>query len=115
MLRHPLTRFALLPALLAVPAFRLHQHIAFGSSLGEWQAYGPGAFLLGFGLWWAGWALGALLVAAALRTVIETAALGLAVADVPHAQGWRGPLEWTGHLLLYAGMPAWLAWRALGW
>jgi hypothetical protein len=47
--------------------------------------------------------------------VIEAVALGLAVADVPQAGAWRGPLEWTGHLLLYAGMPAWLAWRALGW
>ncbi|MFO1265670.1 MAG: hypothetical protein U1F67_01965 [Rubrivivax sp.] len=34
-LHHRLTRFVLLPFLLAIPAFTLHQHIAFGSAFGE--------------------------------------------------------------------------------
>ena len=46
-LDHPLVKFVLLPLLLAIPAFRLHQHIAFGSSFGEFYSFGLAAYLAG--------------------------------------------------------------------
>jgi apolipoprotein N-acyltransferase len=104
----------LLSFLLAVPAYRLHQHIAFGAGLGEWQAFGAWAFARGFALWWAAWALGVLVCAGVLRALIET---------VSALAAWRAPalalpvrlgLERAGLVLLYLGLPAWLAWRALG-
>ena len=46
---------ALLPAMFA---FRLHQHIAYGGTFGEWQTFGATAWLTGAALWWAGWVIG---------------------------------------------------------
>ncbi|MDX2298901.1 MAG: apolipoprotein N-acyltransferase, partial [Xanthomonadaceae bacterium] len=46
-LDHPLIKFMLFPLLPALPAFRLHQHIAFGGTFGEWYTYGPQAWFAG--------------------------------------------------------------------
>jgi apolipoprotein N-acyltransferase len=48
LLDHALTKFALLPFLLAIPAFRLHQHIAFGGGFGEYQMFGIATYVKGF-------------------------------------------------------------------
>ena len=113
-LQRPWAKFALLPLLLAIPAFRLHQHIAYGSSFGEALAFGVTAYLKSFALWWAAWGIGVVLCAAVLRTAIEAGTL-LAVAMQPSAApGVRQGLERAGLALLYLGLPAWLAWRALG-
>jgi apolipoprotein N-acyltransferase len=116
--RGPLDRawvkFALLPFMLAVPAFRLHQHIAYGSSFGEALSVGLGAYLRSFALWWAAWAIGVTLCAALLRVAIEAGTM-LAVWLRPSAAGaTRRALERIGLATLYLGLPAWLAWRALG-
>jgi apolipoprotein N-acyltransferase len=95
-------------------AFRLHQQIAYGSAFGELQSFGLGAYLRGFALWWAAWAIGVALCAAALRTAIEVGTL-LAVWLRPSvAASTRRALEGFGLAALYVGLPAWLAWRALG-
>ena len=113
-LDRPWPKFALLPLALAVPAFRLHQHIAYGSSFGEALTFGVGAYLRSFALWWAAWAIGVALCAAALRLAIEAGTL-LAVGLRPSAAGaTRRALERIGLAALYLGLPAWLAWRALG-
>ncbi len=39
-LDHPLVKFVLFPLIAALPAFRLHQHIAFGGTFGEYYTYG---------------------------------------------------------------------------
>jgi apolipoprotein N-acyltransferase len=52
-LDHPLAKFVLLPLLLALPAFHLHQHIAYGSAFGEFYSFGLKAYLGAFGMWWA--------------------------------------------------------------
>jgi apolipoprotein N-acyltransferase len=107
-------KFALLPFALAVPAFRLHQHIAYGSSFGEALGFGLGAYLRSFALWWAAWAIGVTLCAAVLRVVIEAGTL-LAVGLRPLAAGaTRRALERIVLATLYVGLPAWLAWRSLG-
>lgn len=110
---HPALKFGLLPLALAVPAFRMHQHIAFGSSFGEWQAFGPWVFFKGFGLWWAGWAIGVLLAAAVLRASVEALALAAASRSAETATRVRTVAHRLSLAVLYLGLPAWLAWRAL--
>jgi len=105
---HPLVKFAVLPLALAIPAFHLHQHIAFGSALGEYYTFGIKAYLSAFALWWAAWTMGVVLCAALLRTGIEALALLAALLRPAQAGGIRGGLERAGHAVLYVGLPAWL-------
>ncbi|MBH9578048.1 apolipoprotein N-acyltransferase [Inhella sp. 1Y17] len=109
----PALKFVLLPLLLALPAFHLHQHIAYGSALGEFYSYGLKAYGLALGLWWAAWAVGVLLTAAALRALIEAAALLGALWRPAQALPIRSACERLGLGLLYLGLPAWLGWRVL--
>jgi len=107
-------KFVVLPFLLAIPAFRLHQHIAYGSGLGEYYAFGLGAYLKGFALWWAAWAIGVVLCAAVLRAAIEVGTL-LAVQVRPgRVVNVRRWLERLGMGAVYLGLPAWLLLRMLG-
>jgi apolipoprotein N-acyltransferase len=102
--------FPLLPAL---PAFRLHQVIAYGGTFGEYQTFGLQAWLIALGLWWAGWAIGLLLFAAWLRVAIETGTL-LAIRLRPaRAIDVRWMLELVARLAYFIGVPAWLAVRLL--
>ncbi len=114
LLNHALTKFALLPFLLAIPAFRLHQHIAFGGSFGEAQMFGIAAYAKGFALWWAAWAIGVMLVAAVLRAAIECITLAVVLWRPAHVPVARQTLERLGLAALYLGIPAWLALRFVG-
>ena len=110
-LDHPLLKFVLFPLLPALAAFRLHQHIAFGGTFGEYYTYGLGAYLIGLLIWWASWSLGLILLAALLRIVIESSTL-LAMQWRPtHAHEIRRNLEAVGRLIFYFGVPAWLILR----
>ncbi|MFZ5637286.1 MAG: apolipoprotein N-acyltransferase [Pseudomonadota bacterium] len=110
---HPVLKFVVFPLVPALPAFRLHQYIAYGGTFGEYHAYGLKAYLVALGLWWASWAIGLLLFAAALRVVIELGTL-LALASRPQrATEARRWLERLGRLLFYVGVPAFLAIRLL--
>ena len=108
---HPLAKFVLLPLLLAMPAFRLHQHIAYGSAFGEYHTYGLAAYLTTFAIWWAAWAIGVVLCAAALRTAIEVGTLLAVLLQPAHATATRRWLERLGLAALYLGVPAWLLFR----
>jgi apolipoprotein N-acyltransferase len=110
---HPLAKFVLFPLALALPAFRLHEHIAYGSALGEYYAFGLGAWLTTFFLWWAAWAIGLVLCAAALRATIEGATLAAVVLRPGQAAGARRSLERLGRLAFWVGLPAWLLMRVL--
>lgn len=112
-LAHPLAKFVLLPLALAIPAFRLHQHIAYGSAFGELLAFGPVAYLKGFALWWAAWAIGVVLFAAVLRAFIEAGALAGVLVQPAAAIPLRHWLERLGLAALYVGLPAWLLFRLL--
>lgn len=107
-------KFGILPLLLALPAFRLHQHIAYGSAFGEYYSYGLGAYLMAFALWWAAWSIGVVLCAAALRTLIELGTLAMLLLRRPAwtATARRG-LEHAALAALYLGLPAWLLLRML--
>jgi len=108
---HPLLKFGLLPLLLAVPAFHLHQHIAYGSGVGEYLSFGLIAYLQAFALWWAAWAVGVLLAAAVLRGAVEAVAWLVARGRPAQALQWRRGLERGATGLLWLGLPAWLALR----
>ncbi|WP_229207009.1 apolipoprotein N-acyltransferase [Duganella sp. Root336D2] len=110
-LDHPLAKFVLLPFALALPAFHLHQHIAYGSALGEFYSFGLAAYLGAFGMWWAAWAIGVVLGAALLRTVIESVTLLAEALRPGNAPGIRHGLERAGHFALYLALPGWLLLR----
>jgi apolipoprotein N-acyltransferase len=103
----PLVKYLLLPLALAIPAFHLQQHIAYGGALGEYYSYGLKAYLTAFGLWWAAWSIGVVLGEALLRTAIEAGALLAALLRPAQAAGVRRALESLGHALLFLGLPAW--------
>ena len=105
---HFVFKFVLFPLVPALPAFRLHQIIAYGGTFGEYQTFGLKAYLIALLIWWASWAMGMMLFAAALRVVIEASTL-LSIAISPErAIEVRRWLELLGHLLFYVGVPAWL-------
>ncbi len=114
LLGHPLMKFAVLPLLLAVPAFHLHQRIAYGSAVGELLSFGAQAYGLAFLLWWAAWAISVLVVAALLRVGIEAGALLGATLWPAQAEWQRRGLERAARGLLYLGMPVWLLMRITG-
>jgi apolipoprotein N-acyltransferase len=112
---HPIVKFVLFPLVPALPAFRLHQHIAFGGTFGEYYTFGLQAYLTALAIWWASWAIGLLLFAAALRAVIEMGT-GLSLVLRPDRTiSVRTWLERLGHLLFYIGVPAWLLMRFWPW
>lgn len=113
-LDHPLAKFVMLPLVLALPAFHLHQHIAYGSALGEYYSFGLGAYLSAFGLWWAAWTIGVVLGAALVRALIESASMMAAALRPGHAAGIRLGLERAGHVALYLALPGWLLLRVFG-
>ncbi len=86
---HAWFRFGLFPLLPALIAFRLHQIIVFGGACGEWMTFGARAWLTGLAIWWAAWAIGLMLFAAALRLVIEGLTLAASrqgIAAAVHAR-----------------------------
>ncbi|WP_257385192.1 apolipoprotein N-acyltransferase [Tahibacter caeni] len=111
-LDHPLVKFVLFPLLPALPAFRLHQHIAFGGTFGEYYTYGLAAWLTGLLVWWAAWSIGLMLFAAVLRVVVEAG--HFAVLPWPaRARAVRRTLAALSRVVFYVGPPAWLAVRLL--
>lgn len=111
---HALLKFGLFPLLPALVAFRLHQVIAFGGAFGEWLTFGAGAWFTGLALWWASWSLGLMLLAAALRCVLETVAFAASWATTATQQAvLREGGEWLLRGLYYIGAPTALVWRLL--
>ncbi len=110
---HGAIKFGLFPLLMALPAFRLHQVISFGSTFGEYYTFGAIAYLQGLAIWWASWSLGLMLWAALLRLIRE-AILALVAALRPDlAQYWRRDFELIARLLFYLLVPVWFAIRVL--
>lgn len=110
---HPWFKFGLFPLLLALPAFRLHQHIAYGGTFGEYYNFGLQAYLLALLIWWASWSLGMTLFGALLRIVLELGSLPALLWRPRQAGGTRTMLQGITRALYFIGAPAWLAWRLL--
>ncbi len=98
----------LLPLALAIPAFHLQQHIAYGGAFGEYYSYGLKAYLSAFGIWWAAWTIGVVLSEALLRAAIHAAALLTALVQPGRAAGTMQGLQHAGHAALFIGLPGWL-------
>lgn len=105
---HPLAKYLLLPLALAIPAFHLQQHIAYGGAFGEYYSYGLKAYLSAFALWWAAWTIAVVLSAALLRAVTEAATLLMALLRPAQAAGTRQSLQRVSRIALFLGLPAWL-------
>jgi apolipoprotein N-acyltransferase len=105
---HPLVKFVLFPLVPALPAFRLHQHIAYGGTFGEYYTFGLKAYLIALVIWWASWAIGMVIFAAVLRVGIEAGTIIALGLRPDRAADTRNTLEGLGRLLFYLGVPAWL-------
>ena len=108
---HPWFKFGLFPLLLALPAFRLHQHIAYGGTFGEYYSFGLQAWLLALLIWWASWSIGMTLFGAVLRVLVELGALSAQLVRPRNAASTRSLLQGAARVLYFIGAPAWLAWR----
>jgi apolipoprotein N-acyltransferase len=110
----PFAKFFLFSIVLALPTFRLHQHIAYGNGFGEYYTFGLMAYITSFALWWAAWAIGVVLVAAALRAAIEAGTLLTVLLNPGQAIEIRRWLERFGLAAFYLGLPAWLLLHVFG-
>lgn len=110
---HPWFKFGLFPLLLALPAFRLHQHIAYGGTFGEYYTFGLQAYLLALLIWWLSWSIGMTLFAALSRVLVELGSLAALLLRPRHASRTRSLLQGAARALYFIGAPAWLAWRLL--
>jgi apolipoprotein N-acyltransferase len=114
-LDHPLVKFVLFPLIPSLPAFRLHQVIAFGGTFGEYLTYGLQAYLTALLIWWAKWAIGLLCFAAALRVVVEAGTMLMVALRPTKAVDARRTLEFLARLAYYLGVPLWLLIRLWPW
>lgn len=110
----PWLKFGLFPLLLALPAFHLHQNIAYGGGFGELYTFGAKAYGLTFALWWATWTVGVVLSAAALRAAVEAGTVLTLAVRPQRTADVRAMLERLALALLYLGLPGWLLLHA-GW
>lgn len=115
LLDHPAFKFGLFPLLPALPAFRLHQVIAYGGTFGEWQTYGAKAWLLALFVWWASWAVNLAMIAAGLRVLVEAGTLLPLALRPQKTTDVRHMLEIAARALFYIGVPLWLAVRLWPW
>ncbi len=111
---HGAIKFGLFPLLMALPAFRLHQVISFGSTFGEYYTFGALAYAQGLAIWWASWSLGLMLWAAVLRIVGEALVAIVVALRQDLAQHWRSNFEFIVRLMFYLLVPIWFAIRVLG-
>ena len=105
---HPLAKYLLLPLALAIPAFHLQQHIAYGGAFGEYYSFGLKAYLSAFALWWAAWTIAVVLSAALLRAALEAATMLAALLRPAQAAATRQSLQRLSRIALFVGLPAWL-------
>ena len=112
-LDHAGIKFGVFPLLMALPAFRLHQVISFGSTFGEYLNFGALAYLQGLAIWWASWSLGLMLWAAVLRLIAETLLAFVSALHPDLARHWRGNVELIARLLFYLAVPIWFGFRVL--
>jgi apolipoprotein N-acyltransferase len=105
---NPFLKFVVYGLVPTIPAWRLYQFISYGGTFGEYYTYGLNAYLVGFGLWWASFALHLVFIAAGIRAFVELVCLAAAFGLPSHAAAVRRFLEITQRVAYYAGIPLWL-------
>lgn len=105
---HPLIKFVVFPLVPALPAFRLHQLIAYGSPFGEYYTFGAHAYLSALLIWWASWAVKLVLLAGGLRLLAECGAAAALALRPGHAPGVRGAMLAAARIVYFVGVPLWL-------
>ncbi|XYI02634.1 hypothetical protein ACMHYB_23915 [Sorangium sp. So ce1128] len=114
--RHPaywLLKFGLLPLVLTVILFQLHQHIVYGGAFGQYHLVGPAAYLRSFGIAWTGTTGGLVVLAGVLRLVAELLALLSTWALPSRARLFRGAVEIICQIAYFGVVPAFVAARLL--
>jgi len=102
--------FALVPTL---PLFRVHQHIAYGGTFGQYYLIGLGAYLRTFAVYWGTLILYLVLYAALWRGVAEAVAWGAAWVAPSHAARVRRAVEIGHRIAYYGGVPVLVSIRFL--
>ena len=110
---HPLLAFVAFALVPAVPLFRLHQWIAYGGTFGEYYTYGLQAYLLGFVIYWATFAIYLVLYAAVLRAAAEIVVWLTARVAPEGVTRVREIVEKARRILYFGGVPAFLLQVAL--
>jgi apolipoprotein N-acyltransferase len=110
----PFVKFVLFALVPAVPAFRLHQLIAYGSAFGEYHSFGARAYLTAFLIWWASWAVTLVLIAGGLRAVVEAGTAATLWWHPEYTPDVRRALLGVARAAYFVGVPAWLLVRLLG-
>jgi apolipoprotein N-acyltransferase len=104
--------FALLPT---APLFNVHQHIAYGGTLGQYHLLGGRAFAADLALHWATVSICLVLWASVWRGLAEAAALAAAHVAPARAARVRRAVESACWWLYYAGVPLLLLLRFAPW
>jgi apolipoprotein N-acyltransferase len=100
--------FPVLALVPAIPLFRLHQWITYGGTFGEYYMYGFQAYAVAFAIYWATATIWLVLLAAALRAVVELFSLATAVVAPTLAPRMRRQTELAARILYYGAVPAFL-------
>lgn len=108
-----LLKFGLLPLVLTVTLFQLHQHIVYGGAFGQYYLVGPAAYLTSFGVALLGTTGGLVVLAGVLRLVAELIALLSTWALPSRARLVRGVVEVLCQSVYFGAVPAYVAARLL--
>src|SRR5207249_2775114 len=103
---HPLLQFVGFGFLVTLPLFRVHQHIAYGGTFGEYYLMGLQAYVITFGIYWGTLTIYLVLYAAVWRGLAEAIAFGCAWVAPSRAARVRRVVEVVYRILYYGGVPA---------
>jgi hypothetical protein len=106
-------KFGVLPLIIAVILFRLHQYIVYGGPFGQYHMFGLGPYLGAFAAAWAGTLGGLLLYAGIWRFVTEIPAYLLTWAMPARAPVIRRAVEIVCQTAYFVLAPAYVAFRLL--
>jgi hypothetical protein len=106
-------KFGIVPLIIGVILFRLHQYIVFGGPFGQYHMFGLGSYLGAFAAAWAGTLGGLLLYAGIWRFVTEIPAYLLTWMIPSRALAIRRAVEIVCQAAYFVLAPAYVAFRLL--
>jgi hypothetical protein len=106
-------KFGVIPLVIAIILFRLHQYIVYGGPFGQYRLLGLAAYLKTFAITWAGTAGGLVVYAGIWRLAAEALALPLTLALPSRARAIRRSAEALCQVAYFGIAPAYVALRLL--